>query len=75
MIEIKTKLRKWGNSFGVVVPINFVEKEGAKEGDELVILMRKEEKRNILRETFGTHKFKKPVEQMMKEMDEELDFG
>jgi len=75
MIEVKTKLKRWGNSYGVVVPINSVEEEGAKEGDEVIILMRKKEKINILRETFGTHKFKKPVEKLMKEMDEELDFG
>ena len=75
MIEVKTKLKRWGNSYGVVVPINSVEEEGAKEGDEVIILMRKKEKINILRETFGTHKFKKPVEKLMTEMDEELDFG
>lgn len=34
----------------------------------------KKEKENILRETFGTHKFKKSTEELMKEMDEELDF-
>ena len=51
MIELKTKLKRWGNSFGVVVPISYVEEEGAKEGDEVVILMKKNEKRNILRET------------------------
>ena len=73
MIELKTKLKRWGNSFGIVVPISFVEKEGAKEGDEVTILMKKE-KRNILRETFGTHKFKKPVKQLMKEMDKELTY-
>ena len=27
---------------------------------------------NVLRETFGTFKFKKPVEQMMREIDEDL---
>jgi hypothetical protein len=27
---------------------------------------------NLLRETFGTIKFKKPIEQIMKEMDKEL---
>ena len=74
MIEIKTKLRKWGNSFGLVVPMGAVENEGVKEGDELIILITKE-RGNVLRETFGTHKFKKPVKQLMKEMDEELDFG
>ena len=31
MIELKSKLRKWGNSLGVVVPQNFIETEKAKE--------------------------------------------
>jgi len=74
MIELKTKLKRWGNSFGVVVPISYVEEEGAKEGDEVVILMKKNEKRNILRETFGIHKFKKSTKQLMKEMDKELTY-
>ena len=74
MIEVRTKLKKWGNSFGVVVPISSAEKEGAKEGDEVIVLMKKE-KGNVLRETFGTSKSKKSVKKLMKEIDEELDFG
>ena len=70
MIEIKTKLRKWGNSFGVVVPQKFVVEENAKEGDEITILFKK--RKPNLRKLFGAHKFNKPVEQMMKEMDEDL---
>lgn len=34
--------------------------------------MKKEEKRNVLRETFGTMKFKKSTEEMMRETDKEL---
>ena len=72
MIELKTKLRKWGNSFGVVVPQKIIIEEDAKEGDEVFILIRKEKKGNVLRETFGTMKFKKSVKEMMKETDREL---
>ena len=71
MIEIKSKLRRWGNSFGIVVPQKFIESEKAKEGDELTILI-KMENDNILEEMFGTFKFKKPVEKLMEEVDEEL---
>ena len=71
MIEIKSKLRRWGNSFGIVVPQRIVEKEKAKEGDEITILFIKE-KENILKEMFGTFKFKKSVEELMKEVDKEL---
>ena len=70
MIEIKTKLRRWGNSFGIVVPQKAVEQTNSKEGDEITILF-KREKPN-LHKLFGAHKFSKPVEQLMKEMDEEL---
>ena len=74
MIELRTKLRKWGNSFGIVVPIKAIAEEGAREGDEVTVLMRKD-RGNVLRETFGTHKFKKSVKQLMKEADKELEYG
>lgn len=72
MIEIKSKLRRWGNSFGVVVPQRFIEGEKVKEGDEILIFMKKEEESNPLKETFGTFKFKKSTDKIMKEIDEEL---
>lgn len=70
MIEIKTRLRRWGNSFGIVVPQKTVEQTNAHEGDEVTILF-KMDKPN-LRKLFGAHKFSKPVDKLMKEMDEEL---
>ena len=73
MIELSTKLRKWGNSFGIVVPIGSLQEENVKEGDEVTILMKKK-RGNTLRETFGTYKFKKSTEEMMKEIDKELTY-
>ena len=54
MIELKTKLRRWGNSFGIVVPISAVEKERASEGDEITIIMRKDKPE--LKRLFGALK-------------------
>ena len=72
MIELKTKIRKWGNSFGIVIPLKKVNQQGIKEGDEVRILLNKE-KDNVLRETFGILKnWKKPTEKIMREIDEEL---
>ncbi len=71
MIEIKSKLRRWGNSLGIVVPQKIIENENVREGDEIIILLSKE-KDNVLREMFGTFKFKEPVERLMKEVDNEL---
>ena len=71
MIEVKTKLRRWGNSFGIVVPVSVVESGEALEGEEIraLIIGRK---KVTLKKLFGKHKFSKPTEQLMREMDEDL---
>ena len=71
MIELKTKLRKWGNSFGIIVPQKVIESEKAKEGDEVLILLKKDNE-NVLREMFNTFKFKKSTDKLIKEVDKEL---
>ena len=70
MIEIRTKLRKWGNSFGIVIPQKAIEQTKSKNGDEITILF-KSEKPN-LHKLFGSHKFSKPTKKLMAEMDKEL---
>ena len=72
MIEVKTKLRRWGNSFGIVVPQRVINNGQIEEGDEIVVLLKKEEKGNVLKEMFGTFKFKKPTSKIMEEIDKEL---
>ena len=70
MIELKTKLRKWGNSFGIAVPLNKISQENIREGEELTIFLVKD--KINLKKLFGAHKFKKSAEQMMGEIDAEL---
>ena len=50
MIEIKTKLRKWGNSFGIVVPQNILNGE-LKENEEITVFISKTNPN--LRKLFG----------------------
>jgi antitoxin component of MazEF toxin-antitoxin module len=71
MIQIKSKLRKWGNSFGIVIPTKTIEDISYKEGDEVMILISKDND-NTLKESFGTYKFKKNTEEILKEVDKEL---
>ena len=71
MIEIKTKLRKWGNSLGVVVPQHIIDKEKTKVGDDVTILFKRNDN-NLLRDVFDTHKFSKNTDELLKEVDEEL---
>ena len=71
MIELKTKLRRWGNSFGIIIPQKSILNHKFKEGDEITLILN-ERKSNVLRETFGTLKAKKSISKFMKEMDKEL---
>jgi len=72
MTELVTKIRRWGNSFGIIIPHEVMKSKGLKEGEEVDAILLKKKKGNVLRETFGKAKFKKSTVQMMKETDEEL---
>ena len=54
-VQARSKLKRWGNSFGVVVPKEVVEKEGLKEGEVVEISVRKATEPTHL---FGRYKFK-----------------
>ena len=69
MIEIEATIRKWGRSFGIVIPMDKIKKENLSEDDKIKILITK--KKNPLRETFGTFKFKRPIDRILKEGDKE----
>lgn len=49
----KTRLKVWGSSLGVVVPREIVKAEHLKEGDEIVIDIKK---KASLKELFGSLK-------------------
>ena len=51
----KARLKRWGNSYGVVVPKEVVEKEGLKEGEEVEITVRKA---SDIKHLFGKYQFK-----------------
>jgi antitoxin component of MazEF toxin-antitoxin module len=72
MVVIESKIRKWGNSsFALVIPKKIAKQEHLKVNQKLQVLI--PEQQNVLKETFGTLKhWKKPTEQIMREIDEEL---
>jgi len=51
----RAKLKRWGNSYGVVVPRDLAEKEGLKEGEEIEISVRKV---SDIKHLFGKYPFK-----------------
>ncbi len=69
----KTKLKKWGNSFGVIIPKEIMDSETLKENQEVNLMFVKDSKIRF-DEMFGSlkGKFKKSTKQMMREMDREL---
>ena len=86
MEKISTKIKKWRNSFGVILPKNIVDSENLKEGLEVNIIVQpnnfmivgdlmKFSKENTSAKTFGIlSNWKKPTDQIMREIDEELWF-
>ncbi len=70
MIQVEAKVRRWGRSLGVVIPKEKIVEEGIKENETISLLIGK--KTNVLKETFGTLKFKKSTQKMMEEIDREM---
>ena len=71
MIEVTSRLRKWGNSFGIVLPINKLKGSGMREGEEVTAFIIRRRKTNLMK-LFGKHKFKNSTEKIMREIDREL---
>ena len=54
-MQARSKIKRWGNSYVVIVPKEIVEKEGLKEGETVEISVRKTGDVNRL---FGKYRFK-----------------
>jgi len=67
MLEAELKVRKWGNSLGVVLPNEIVKKNGLKEGSVIEVFIPQKSKIS-LEKVFGTAKFKKSTQQLKDEM-------
>lgn len=59
------KIKKWGNSLGLIIPKEEVNRLNLKDSQEVIVKIEKKE--NPLRELFGTLKFEKSTEQIIKE--------
>jgi len=73
MTVIEAKVKKWGNSFGVVIPIEVIEKEKIKENQDISVIILKDS-RKAFKETFGMGKgkIKKSAQQIKDELRKEL---
>ena len=71
MAQIETKLQKWGNSYGIVIPVDVVINNKMKTGEQVTALLLAKKKHG-LKNLFGAHKFSKPINKIIKESDKEL---
>ena len=70
---IQTKVKKWGNSFGVIIPSEVIVEEKIKENDSIAILILRDSKK-VFKETFGILKGKltKSSQQLKDELRKEI---
>ncbi len=73
MESIEIQVKKWGNSLGIVLPKEILDKEGIKEGTQIEIMIQSKQKTKV-KDVFGILKGKltKPTSQIMKEVDKDL---
>ncbi|MEK6859937.1 MAG: AbrB/MazE/SpoVT family DNA-binding domain-containing protein [Nanoarchaeota archaeon] len=64
VIQTKTKIREWGNSFGIVIPRELVIKEGFRVDDSVTISI---ERNQTLENFFGKLKSKMDTQKMKDE--------
>ncbi len=74
MMEIKAKAKKWGNSIGILIPKEVVSEENIKPNQEVTVMI-SAKPITMGKDIWGTMKFSKPVDKLMREVDKEFDFG
>ncbi|MEW6295561.1 MAG: hypothetical protein AB1467_04680 [Candidatus Diapherotrites archaeon] len=67
MVEIVVTVRRWGNSIGLTLPANAVEKEKIHPNDKVVLVVKKAVPIKAL---FGTLKTKKDTQKIKDELRE-----
>ena len=73
MIEIESKIKKWGNSsLAFIIPNAVARERKLKPNQKIRVLL--EEDDNVLEKTFGMlkGKLKKPTDELLHEVDLEL---
>jgi antitoxin component of MazEF toxin-antitoxin module len=68
-IEVKTK--KWGNSIGIIIPSETIERLNIKPEESIIIEIEKNV--NILKDLLGSIKSKKSAETLVKEARKDLE--
>ena len=73
MEQFNARPKKWGSSLGVVIPSEIVQQAHIKPGQEFTVLLMPATPNPLIKKMFGTLKFKKSTQDLMKEIDEGYD--
>lgn len=71
MIALEAKARKWGNSIGVSLPKDVIEKANIKPDKEVRLFI--QDKKIDLSKVFGTLKIKRPTQEILDEIRQDED--
>jgi antitoxin component of MazEF toxin-antitoxin module len=69
-MAVLVRTKKWGNSIGIIIPSETVEKLNIKPEEKISVEISKEG--NVLEEMFGTMKSKKTAKQIVDEARKEF---
>ncbi|MBI2672158.1 AbrB/MazE/SpoVT family DNA-binding domain-containing protein [Candidatus Woesearchaeota archaeon] len=69
-IKTKSKIRKWGNSYGVLIPKEKMIKANFHENEIVIVEIKK---KKDLSSIFGICHFKRPVKQIVDDIKEGYD--
>ena len=72
MVQIKAKVKRWGNSMGIIIPKEVIASEKLKEGDEIELALLRDSSK-VLHEMWGAGKnIKKTGQHIKNELRREL---
>jgi len=74
METTEAKVKKWGNSFGIIIPKEIIDKQQIKEGITVKINIQTKNK-STARDIFGIlkKKLKRDIDDLLKEVDKDFE--
>jgi antitoxin component of MazEF toxin-antitoxin module len=77
MLKIETVVRKWGNSLGIILPKEIVDRESIREGNEINLNITPNNTTTVadlfaLSKKMRLPKLKKSTQKIMREVDRQL---
>ena len=70
-MAIEVKAKKWGNSIGIIIPNEMVERLHIKPEENIVVEIQRKD--NVLKELFGAIKFTRPTDKILNDVRDDLE--